>query len=104
MVFGERPNGEQHLHSTVHTIELENESEPWETHWKVQTQAIEQEYSGPKDEESAHINEQVLKKFTSAIEKCDIGYVVRLPFKETHEYLADNRAPVLRRLRSVLRK
>ncbi|XGW03187.1 hypothetical protein V3C99_014858 [Haemonchus contortus] len=107
MVSGERlnnRNNEQHLHSTVHSIESQGEIDPWESHWSAQPQAVEQEYGGPEKEEKARINEQVWEKFKNTIEKRDIGYVVRLPFKEPHDHLPDNRALVLRRLKSVLRK
>nr|CDJ87109.1 Pao retrotransposon peptidase family protein [Haemonchus contortus] len=107
MVSGERLNStntEQHLNSTVHTVELENGSDLWETHWNVHTQALEQEYSGPEKEEKARINEQVLNKFKGTVEKRGIGYVIRLPFEERHDHLPDNGAPVLRRLMSILRK
>ncbi|KAK6741506.1 hypothetical protein RB195_009391 [Necator americanus] len=108
MISGQRMSDKmQHgneLHFTIHYMESHDCEDPWERHWNIQSHDVEKEFCGPEKEEKANINAQVLENFNNTIARRNAGYVVRLPFKEDHEYLPDNKVLALHRLRSVLRK
>ncbi|KAK6762039.1 hypothetical protein RB195_022943 [Necator americanus] len=109
MISGQRMSDKmQHgnqLHSTVHYMESHDYEDPWECQWNIQSHDVEKEFCGLEKEEKANTSTgKVLENFNNSIARRNVGYVVRLPFKEDHEYLPDNKILALHRLRSVLRK
>ncbi|CAJ0607195.1 unnamed protein product [Cylicocyclus nassatus] len=61
-----------------------------------------EEYAGSQQTEIQRVNDEVLKRFKESIEKREDGYYVRLPWKENHPDLPDNKALALKRLKKVL--
>ncbi|CAJ0603318.1 unnamed protein product [Cylicocyclus nassatus] len=79
----------------------ETEKEIWDRYWSLESTGTE-EYAGTQQTELQRVNEKVLKRFKESIEKRDDGYYVRLPWKENHPDLPDNKALALKRLKKVL--
>ncbi|EYC37237.1 hypothetical protein Y032_0813g2483 [Ancylostoma ceylanicum] len=78
----------------------EQELEQWDNYWKMDSSGIE-EFHGPEREEKEQVNERVLRRFNDTIRKKKDGYYVRLPWKEQHEPLPDNKSIALARLHGI---
>ncbi|VDO49311.1 unnamed protein product [Haemonchus placei] len=107
MVTGKRSakeGGDTCTNSSIHAVELHSILGQWEHHWTIQPHEMDREFCGPGREERAHINAQVLANFNNSIEKKDKGYVARLPLKDDHKRLPDNRALTIHRLKSIMQK
>ncbi|VDK45702.1 unnamed protein product, partial [Cylicostephanus goldi] len=79
----------------------ETEKEIWDRYWSLESTGTE-EFTGTQQTELQKINEKVLQDFKESIEKREDGYYVRLPWKEDHPDLPDNKALALKRLEKVL--
>uniref|UniRef100_A0A7I4YYP8 Peptidase A2 domain-containing protein n=1 Tax=Haemonchus contortus TaxID=6289 RepID=A0A7I4YYP8_HAECO len=77
------------------------ELERWDRYWSLDTCGIE-EFTGTKNAEKSHVNEEVEKFFNDTIEKRSDGYYVRLPFKDSGETLPTNKSLAYSRLISVV--
>ncbi|CAJ0592991.1 unnamed protein product [Cylicocyclus nassatus] len=95
------------LKQVMHEIGQESsgydeEKETWDRYWSLESSGTE-EYTGSQKTEVKKLNEKVLKDFKDSIEKRADGYYVRLPWKEQHPQLPDNKALALKRLKKVLK-
>uniref|UniRef100_A0A7I4Y5Q5 Reverse transcriptase domain-containing protein n=1 Tax=Haemonchus contortus TaxID=6289 RepID=A0A7I4Y5Q5_HAECO len=86
----------------VHSFQVEDDLQPWEQYWDLESQIPTKEFTGPEKEEKAKVNKQVLQEFNDTIQRRSDGYYVRIPFKKDHDELPDNRALAWKRLRSIL--
>ncbi|CAJ0608218.1 unnamed protein product [Cylicocyclus nassatus] len=89
--------------TTLQTSCEDNELDIYDNYWKMESTGIE-EYTGTEKEAKKIQEDQILKKFKETIVRKPDGYYVRLPWKEPHEYLPDNRSIALARLKSLLRQ
>ncbi|CAJ0594774.1 unnamed protein product [Cylicocyclus nassatus] len=76
-------------------------AETWDRYWSLESTGTE-EYTGPQKTELQKTNEKVLENFKESIEKREDGYYVRLPWKENHPELPDNKALAMKRLAKIL--
>ncbi|KIH59879.1 zinc knuckle, partial [Ancylostoma duodenale] len=81
---------------------FEEELDEWDHYWSIDSSGIE-EYTGTKNSEKEAINKKVNDYFKKTIEKRNDGYYVRLPYKENHPKIPDNKMLAHRRLISVWR-
>ncbi|VDK46105.1 unnamed protein product, partial [Cylicostephanus goldi] len=79
----------------------ETEKETWDRYWSLESTGTE-EYTGTQQMELQQVNDEVLRRFKESIEKREDGYYVRLPWKDAHPDLPDNKALALKRLKKVL--
>ncbi|CAJ0603171.1 unnamed protein product [Cylicocyclus nassatus] len=89
--------------TTLQTSSEDNELDIYDNYWKMESSGIE-EYTGTEKEDKQIQEDRILKKFKETIVRKKDGYYVRLPWKEPHEYLPDNRSIALARLKSLLRQ
>ncbi|CAJ0602620.1 unnamed protein product [Cylicocyclus nassatus] len=76
-------------------------AETWDRYWSLGSTGTE-EYTGPQKTELQKTNEKALENFKESIEKREDGYHVRLPWKENHPELPDNKALAIKRLVKIL--
>ncbi|CAJ0601806.1 unnamed protein product [Cylicocyclus nassatus] len=95
-----RSSLENRISSTYRTSS-ETDKEIWDRYWSLESTGTE-EFTGTQQTELQKINEKVLQDFKESIEKREDGYYVRLPWKEDHPDLPDNKALALKRLEKVL--
>ncbi|VDM85987.1 unnamed protein product [Strongylus vulgaris] len=63
-----------------------------------------EEYTGTEKEEKKMLDDRILKKFKETTVKRPDGYYVRLPWKEAHEHLPDNKSIAVARLKALLKQ
>ncbi|EYB83649.1 hypothetical protein Y032_0332g2786 [Ancylostoma ceylanicum] len=78
----------------------EQELEQWDNYWKMDSIGIE-EFHEPEQKEKQQVNERVLRRFNDTIREKKDGYYVRLPWKEQHEPLPDNKSIALADLHGI---
>uniref|UniRef100_A0A1I7X0J4 DUF1758 domain-containing protein n=1 Tax=Heterorhabditis bacteriophora TaxID=37862 RepID=A0A1I7X0J4_HETBA len=91
-----------HVNTLVSHQHDNDEREMWERFWMMDSSGIN-EFHGPDTIERNITNEQVWKQFRETIQLRKDGYYVRLPWKDNHPPLPDNRAIAMKRLVSVLK-
>ncbi|KAK6762410.1 hypothetical protein RB195_023215 [Necator americanus] len=60
------------------------------------------EFTGTKNAEKEAMNQKVTDYFNETIERREDGYYVRLPYKDNHHPLSNNRNIAVKRLHSVI--
>ncbi|EPB66843.1 integrase core domain protein [Ancylostoma ceylanicum] len=104
--FGYVISGQQNMTTTKKTSVLTiqgsiQEKDIWDSYWSLESSGTE-EYTGSQRNELHIINDRVLEHFKSTIQKREDGYYVRLPWKDEHPALPDNKIIALKRLQKVL--
>ncbi|KIH44063.1 hypothetical protein ANCDUO_25923 [Ancylostoma duodenale] len=77
--------------------------ETWDRYWNMESSSIE-EYTGTEKAEKQMLDEKIMKRFKETILKRPDGYYVRLPWKEPHTHLPDNKRMAVARPKSLLRQ
>ncbi|VDL73195.1 unnamed protein product [Nippostrongylus brasiliensis] len=89
------------LEAKVHIVcEYDNpdkEQDKWERYWASEN-AGTQEFTGSEKDEKDKVGEQVWIRFNQTVERRKDGYYVRLPWKENHDPLPDNKSIAFKRL------
>nr|CDJ83929.1 reverse transcriptase [Haemonchus contortus] len=83
--------------------QLHEEVDTWDNYWRMESSGID-EYTGPEKVEKQINEEKVMKRFKETIVKKDDGYYVRLPWKDQHPRLPDNKSIAMARLKSLLKQ
>ncbi|VDL81111.1 unnamed protein product [Nippostrongylus brasiliensis] len=85
----------------INTFTNDDELTRWDKYWTMDSAGI-CEFTGTKNAEKAAINAQVEAFFNNTIEKRNDGYYVRLPYKDYHPPLPDNKQIATKRLKGVI--
>ncbi|VDO35875.1 unnamed protein product [Haemonchus placei] len=83
--------------------QLHEEVDTWDNYWRMESSGID-EYTGPEKVERQNDEEKVMKRFKETIVKKDDGYYVRLPWKDKHPRLPDNKSIAMARLKSLFKQ
>ncbi|VDL80872.1 unnamed protein product [Nippostrongylus brasiliensis] len=81
--------------------ELDDELTRWDKYWTLDLAGI-CEFTSTKDAETEASNRQAVQFFNDTIECRNDGYYARLPFKDQHTPLPDNKQIAFRRLQRIL--
>lgn len=104
--FGYMTSGKQtrpsYKSDVLLTTTKDEERAQWEQFLTFESSGVD-EYSGPHHMEKKEVNDRVMKRFNETIVKNSDGYYVRLPWKDDHEQLPDNRYIAEARLQGLFR-
>ncbi|KAK6740989.1 hypothetical protein RB195_009065 [Necator americanus] len=81
--------------------DFEEELKRWDKYWTMDTAGI-CEFTGTKNAEKEAVNQKVADYFNKTIERREDGYYVRLPYKDNHPQLPDNRNIAVKRPHSII--
>ncbi|EYC23457.1 hypothetical protein Y032_0015g2655 [Ancylostoma ceylanicum] len=78
----------------------QEEKDLWDKYWSMDAAGTE-EFVGSEREVRATMDQKIWQQFNDTIERREDGYYVRLPWKEHHPPLPDNKALAFKRLVNV---
>ncbi|VDN24440.1 unnamed protein product [Cylicostephanus goldi] len=103
MLSGRTVNNLENNKRQVFSTQSDKDGETWDRYWSLES-AGTNEYTGTDKDEKQILEEKILKRFKETAVKRPEGYYVRLPRKDEHAVLPDNKQMALARLRSLFKQ